>query len=79
MLTVVVYVGQTEVARAVAGNVSNLANISDYTVKMRENGAEHLGIEPKEISGAIEGHDRRQSVWRLVQKMIDLWTVETSP
>lgn len=48
------------------GNVSDLAEISNYAVRATE-GANHLtGTPPRHFEAEVKGHDRRQSVWRLV-------------
>ncbi len=71
MLRVVVYVNSTAVAEARAGNMSELADISDYRVRTKEYGAPRLGIPESEASGDIIGHPRRTSVWGLVRKICD--------
>ena len=77
MLKVVVYVGDQEVARAVAENDSELADVSDYNIRMNERAAEQLGIQEKGLGGQIEGHPRSQTVWALVRKIADLWLAGT--
>lgn len=72
MLRVIVYVNQTPVAQACAGNLSNLAEISDYCVRTTEKGAPHLDIPASDVSGEIQGHPRRTSVWHLVRKICDV-------
>jgi len=72
-LWVEVYVGGKKnrilVAESVAHNVSNLADTSDYTFTNTEFGAAHLGIPPSETRGAVKGHNRLSSVWKLVHKI----------
>jgi hypothetical protein len=52
------------------GNTSNLADISNYDVVATE-GANPLSGEPARICGfELKGHDRRQSVWRLLAAAI---------
>lgn len=77
MLKVVVYVGDQEVARAVAENDSELADVSDYNIRMNERAAERFGIQEKGLGGWIKGHPRNQTVWRLVRKIADLWLAGT--
>ncbi len=77
MLKVVVYVGDQEVARAVAENDSELSDVSDYNIRMSERAAEQLGIQEKGLGGRIKGHPRNQRVWRLVRKIADLWLAGT--
>lgn len=48
-------------------NISNLSDISDYRLVAME-GANKLTGEPARISECrLEGHDRRQSVWKIVK------------
>lgn len=58
-----------EVASLYAGNISDLADVSDYSVRGAEYGAKHLGIPRTCASFTIEGHNRKQSVLHLVEKM----------
>ena len=68
-LDVEIRIGGTLVACANIGNVSNLADMSDYEVRASvilpmsrdEPVTHHEGV-------VIEGHVRRQSVWALVAK-----------
>ncbi len=73
MLKVVVYVGDQEVARAVAENDSELADVSDYNIRMNERAAKQLGIQERGLGGRIKGHPRNLTVWALVRKIADLW------
>ncbi len=77
MLTVVVFVGDREVAKAVAGNVSDLADVSDYGVLVREREAPHLGIKEQNAEFTIPHHKRNQTVWALVQKIATAWLAKT--
>lgn len=79
MLRVLVFVNQTPVAEATAGNLSDLAEISDYEVRVTESGALHLDIPAKDVTGRIEGHPRKTSVWHLVQKIATLAIEESCP
>lgn len=66
-----------ELARADVGNISSLADVSDYLIYAYE-GSNHLaGAAPWIEHGVIEGHDRRQSVWRLVERAAR-WAAEQS-
>jgi hypothetical protein len=57
-----------EIARAHIGNVSDLADLSDYAVWARE-GENPIANSPAwEGRGSIEGRDRRQTVWRLIER-----------
>ncbi len=77
MLKVVVYVGDQEVARAVAENASDLADVSNYDIRMNERASEQLGVEERGLGGRIEDHLRNQTVWSLVRKIADLWLAGT--
>ncbi|WP_425085417.1 hypothetical protein [Ruegeria profundi] len=77
MLKVVVYVGDQEVARAVAENDSELADLSDHNIRLNERSAEQFGIKEKGLGGRIKGHPRNQSAWALVRKIADLWLTGT--
>ncbi len=77
MLKVVVYVGDQEVARAIAENASDLADVSDYDIRMSERAAKQLGIKEKGLGGRIKGHPRNLTVWALVRKIADLWLAGT--
>ena len=57
------------VGRAVVGNVSQLADISDYDVFWSEEASEVSGLAERAGTASVEGHPRRQSVWALVEKV----------
>lgn len=57
-----------EIARAELGNVSDLADRSDYVVIAREGANPVADTPPWEARGLISGHDRKASVWNLVAK-----------
>ena len=61
--------GVKEVGTLYAGNISDLANTSDYSVSGVEYGAKHLDISASSADFTIEGHDRNQSVFSLVEKL----------
>jgi len=68
-LIVEIKINDTLIARAVARNQSNLADVGDYVVDARLDeskfspGEKHRGLE-------IKGHNRNQTVWSLVEKMM---------
>ena len=64
-----------EIARAEVGNVSNLADLSDYCVRVREGKNKLAGTPAWERTGKIFKHDRRASVWHLVGK-VARWATE---
>lgn len=56
-------------AEARIGNISDLADVSDYAVYAKE-GDNHLANAGMwDARGVVENHDRRQTVWRLVEKV----------
>jgi hypothetical protein len=55
-------------AKAHIGNLSNLADTSDYAVGASEGENPITGSPAWKAQGRINGHDRRQSVWSLVAK-----------
>jgi hypothetical protein len=55
-------------ARAGIGNVSNLADVSDYEVVANETENRLAGTPAWKSRGLLPQHDRRQSVWTLVAK-----------
>lgn len=56
-------------ARAEIGNISSLADTSDYAVRVAEGRNPLTGTEPWQREGKIFAHDRRASVWSLVAKV----------
>lgn len=59
---------RTAIASMTISNVSDLATISDYEVDAVE-AANHLaGTRPRSATCMVVGHDRRQSVWALLEK-----------
>lgn len=74
-LFIEVYVGSKTNRKLVADvhayNDSNLADVSDYVFKSYEKGEPMLGIEKSISEGRVEGHNRNQSVWSLVGKIVD--------
>jgi hypothetical protein len=72
-LWIEVYVGRRDnrkkVAECHAYNISDLKSISDYEFESVEYGEPRLSIYPSEVKGEVEGHDRNQSVWALVEKI----------
>jgi hypothetical protein len=59
---------KTVLARAGIGNVSNLAEVSDYEVAASEGANPLTGTPAWKGRGLLHQHDRRQSVWALVAK-----------
>jgi hypothetical protein len=72
-VTVEIVPGGWEQARSVIGslrisNESDLAPISNYRVDVIE-AANHLTGSPARVGGCrVEDHDRRQSVWALLER-----------
>ncbi len=78
MLKIIVYVNQREVARAHAGNISDdLDDLCDYEVRVNERSSEHLDIKEQAIRFEISQHNRRQTVWALVEKVAAMWLEKT--
>lgn len=61
-----------ELANARIGNISNLADTSDYAVEVAEGPNPIAGTSEWSAMGHVLGHDRRQSVWSLVRKVAEL-------
>jgi hypothetical protein len=59
---------KTVLARAGIGNISNLADVSDYEVLASEGKNPLTGTPAWKGRGLLHMHDRRQSVWALVAK-----------
>jgi hypothetical protein len=59
---------KTVLARAGIGNVSNLADVSDYEIVANEGANPLTGTPAWKGRGLLHQHDRRQSVWALVAK-----------
>lgn len=77
-LIVEVYVGSHRnaehrklVASSVIHNISDLADISNYSGVVEEKSAPVLGISPFVKEVKIAGHQRHQSVWALVKKIAE--------
>jgi hypothetical protein len=49
-------------------NLSDLADISDYSVEFMEGANPLTGTRARNARCTIERHDRRQSVWALIEK-----------
>jgi hypothetical protein len=66
--------GFTPLKRAIAtmtiGNVSDLADISDYEVVAMQAANPLTGAKPSICGYRIAGHDRRQSIWDLLAAAI---------
>lgn len=69
MLIIRVFVNRTEIASATAGNISNLADCSDYRCGSVTLPFPDRSADPKRTEFLIEGHNRNQTVWALIEKM----------
>lgn len=67
-LTVVVKLNGKIIAGADIANASNLADVSDYLVSGYEHASPVTGLPYRGRTTRIVGHERRQSVWALVEK-----------
>jgi hypothetical protein len=56
------------IARMTISNISNLAEVSDYEFRAHEQANPVAGTPPRETTGTVRHHDRRQTVWRLIGK-----------
>ncbi len=56
------------IASMTIANVSDLADRSDYMIQAVEGANPVAGLPPRDVSVTVEGHDRRQSVWSLVER-----------
>lgn len=77
-LIVEVFVNDRQIARAVARNKSNLADISNYEVDARLSASEFSPAE-KHTSLEIKGHNRNQPVWSLIEKMMQVIQDKAKP
>ncbi|MEM9734726.1 MAG: hypothetical protein AAF903_14785 [Pseudomonadota bacterium] len=68
-LTVEIKLNGKLIASSKIANVSDLADVSDYTWNCTENGSEVTGLEDAQAWGQIRGHKRKQSVWALVSRV----------
>lgn len=75
MLRIIVEIlpnGHRELRRTIAsmnvGNLSDLADVSDYTVDAMEGANPVAGTPSRSTTCTVVGHDRRTSVWSLVEK-----------
>jgi hypothetical protein len=59
---------KTVIARAGIGNLSALADVSDYEVVASESANPLAGTPAWKGRGLVHQHDRRQSVWALVAR-----------
>ena len=50
------------------GNISDLADRSDYLVRATESHNRIAGLPPRSVQIEVRDHDRRQSVWALIAK-----------
>lgn len=57
-----------EVAQAILGNISDLADRSDYAIRAREGANVLAGAPAWDSQGRILGHDRNQTAWRLAER-----------
>lgn len=73
-LFIEVYVGSKDnkklVAHSHAYNVSDLSDVSDYRYTNIEFGCEELDIPASITKGNVEKHNRKQSVWSLVEQIV---------
>ncbi len=63
--------GKREIARMKVGNISDLADLSDYTAVIEEYGNDRLGIPKSRSTVQVTGHTRRSTVWSLIRKILE--------
>ena len=63
--------GKREIARMNVGNISDLADTSDYIATLEEYGNERLGIPKSKSTVQVTGHTRRSTVWSLIRKILE--------
>ena len=63
--------GKQEIAKMQVGNISDLADTSDYIAVWEEYGNEALGIPKSRNTVQIDGHARRSTVWSLLRKILE--------
>jgi hypothetical protein len=64
-------VRRKNIATMKIGNITNLADISDYVVDGLETENALVGTGQRSTRTFVKGHDRRQSVWPLIAKAAD--------
>jgi hypothetical protein len=74
-VTVELVPGGREAARRtigsmIIGNISDLAEISDYAVRVMEDANPLTGALPRDLRFILREHQRHQSVWALIKKAI---------
>jgi len=67
-LTVVVKLNGKTIAGADIANISDLADVSDYLVTGYEHASPVTGLPDRGSTARVIGHERRQSVWALIEK-----------
>lgn len=53
------------------GNVTDLADVSDYKIDAIEAANPLTNTPPRSANCVVSSHDRRQSVWSLIAKAVD--------
>jgi len=66
------------ISTMIVGNISQLAEISDYDIRMHEGAVDHLDIPEREEHFELKGHRRKQSVWAIIAKAAQKW-LDTTP
>ncbi|WHO37233.1 hypothetical protein PMI04_011685 [Sphingobium sp. AP49] len=60
-----------EIGRLEIANLSNLADVSDYAVRLRQTAAEQLEVRPIDARTIIKAHTRRDGPWALIKRALD--------
>ncbi|MGY4177651.1 hypothetical protein ACVIHH_002942 [Bradyrhizobium sp. USDA 4518] len=74
-VTVEILPGGAEELRRMAGsmtigNISNFADVSDYSVRATESANPLAGTPPQTRNFIVRRHARRQSVWKLLARIL---------
>lgn len=60
-----------EIASIEIANISNLSEVSNYTVLAQQAGNPSLGIKPEKVAFTVYDHPRRQSVFALLKTILN--------
>lgn len=69
MLTIEIKINGRFIAGAKVQNITNEEAVSDYAVEAVETPSEITGMDRFHSSFPINGHRRKQSVWKLVERV----------
>lgn len=78
-LIVEIKVNDRLIAKAVAGNISDLSDNSDYIVRGLLDASPFNGNVTTHHKGKVIAHDRNTPVWELVRKMMEVLIDDPKP